>query len=216
MDFAPVVEFVDRWQTLIAGSLALLGAWLTVRAIRRQIDQTEEHRRDERRRRLEAALTLLPSILSDILRISQKNIKILRSHLRDEDANEPDLHIIAQSVSPFQGHDVLRECIQYADEAALSRLQELARTIASFNNGVRTDSDTSKNTYGWLPYVIVENALIVAQVEQLFPWAWRKEQAPTKLRAEDVTAVLKRRPGELRSQHLARLTEHIERQLEHL
>ena len=41
-------SWLERWQTLIAGTLALLGAWLTVRTIERQIAQQSKTIKQER------------------------------------------------------------------------------------------------------------------------------------------------------------------------
>lgn len=52
----PVTDFIYRYQALIAGGLALIGAVITVRVIRRQIASNESHVADDNARAETAAL----------------------------------------------------------------------------------------------------------------------------------------------------------------
>src|SRR4051794_8372567 len=55
-----------NWQTLIAGMLALLGAYLTVKQIGRQINQANTSEERRRQREEDAAKAILPLSLSEI------------------------------------------------------------------------------------------------------------------------------------------------------
>jgi hypothetical protein len=59
-------DFVDHWQTLIAGLLALGGAWWTVHAIRAQVGQAREVEVDRRAREERAAKVVLSLALSEL------------------------------------------------------------------------------------------------------------------------------------------------------
>lgn len=70
-----------RWQTLVAGGLALIGAYLTVRKIREQLAQSERHRNDDSQRRLNAARLTLPLALAEISELIQCTADEIASEL---------------------------------------------------------------------------------------------------------------------------------------
>lgn len=59
-------EFLHRWQTLAAGLLALVGALVTVRAIRAQIKLQEDQHLAIRENKSRAARARMPDALSSI------------------------------------------------------------------------------------------------------------------------------------------------------
>jgi hypothetical protein len=59
-------HFLDKWQTLAAGILALFGAWLTVRKIQDQINQSDKLEELRRVREERAAKAVLPLALSEL------------------------------------------------------------------------------------------------------------------------------------------------------
>jgi hypothetical protein len=73
-----VVAFLNQWQTLVAGLLALIGAWWTVRKIRDQIRQTADLENDRRIREERAARIVLPLALSEITQYSIDCMRFLQ------------------------------------------------------------------------------------------------------------------------------------------
>jgi hypothetical protein len=69
-----VGQWLYDWQTLLAGALALVGAYLTVRGIRKQITQSEAHRQDEIMRHHNAARLTLPLALSKVSNLVQQTV----------------------------------------------------------------------------------------------------------------------------------------------
>lgn len=59
-------ELLYRWQTIMGAGVALLGAWLTVRKIRSQIDLAESHEGARIRRMHQSRLAALPMTLSSL------------------------------------------------------------------------------------------------------------------------------------------------------
>ena len=62
------------WQTLIAGTFALVGAYFTVRKIREQIRQSDRQRQDEIARRHNAARLTLPLALAAVGDLLQETV----------------------------------------------------------------------------------------------------------------------------------------------
>jgi hypothetical protein len=65
-----VGQWLYDWQTLIAGVIALAGALCTIKGIRQQLRQVDEHRRDEIRRRHAAARAALPIALASLSEVA--------------------------------------------------------------------------------------------------------------------------------------------------
>jgi hypothetical protein len=59
-------ECLKEWQDLVAGGLALLGAYWALMGIRRQIEQSEKQHKDEIARRRNAARVALPLALAEV------------------------------------------------------------------------------------------------------------------------------------------------------
>jgi hypothetical protein len=74
-------QFVDHWQTLIAGGAALLAAVVTIVVLNCQIHQTRKLANDQRRRRERASLAVLPLALSELQQYARACIRGLY-HLR--------------------------------------------------------------------------------------------------------------------------------------
>lgn len=61
-----IPKWIETYQTLISALLALIAAGATVQYLSKQISQTERHNSDSRRRKFEAARTVLPLALSEL------------------------------------------------------------------------------------------------------------------------------------------------------
>ena len=72
-------DFLNKWQTLEAGILALLAGIATVITIRRQIDQGERQAEERLERRQYAAKAALPAALAALVEYSDKCLSGLKS-----------------------------------------------------------------------------------------------------------------------------------------
>ncbi len=80
-----IITVIDKYQTLIAGLLALLGAWWTVRKLSEQIRQTAIIETDRRERRNLAARTVMPAALSALIDYATSCLKFLDQFQPDEE-----------------------------------------------------------------------------------------------------------------------------------
>jgi hypothetical protein len=81
-DFQKIVgDILFNWQTLIAGALALIGAWLTVRALKKQA-------RDEAERKTRGARALLPAALDALTGYATDSVRWLDSVREKADHSE--------------------------------------------------------------------------------------------------------------------------------
>lgn len=73
-----VFEAVKEWQTLLAGSFALLSAGFAGTMVMRQIRHSEELEAQRRARRLRASLAVMPSAMSQICDYAETSYRALR------------------------------------------------------------------------------------------------------------------------------------------
>lgn len=74
---ADVSQCWYEWQTLVGGGLALVAAYFTIRETRRQIAQVETHRKDELKRRHNAARIGMPFAVSEVSAMCNRMAEIL-------------------------------------------------------------------------------------------------------------------------------------------
>lgn len=72
-----------EWQTLASGILAIVAAVIAAALLYTQINQTERHEQDRRKRRLEAARATLPLVLSQICGFAREMVMQLVAARRD-------------------------------------------------------------------------------------------------------------------------------------
>ncbi len=106
-----VLIWIHFQQTLLAGVGASLAAWLTIRYIRKQIQQNEDHRQDDiKRQRKERATSLLYQITQasyDILGIKREIDKMLpRLDSLKSDHFAPHVSVI-NPISGFSQNDII-------------------------------------------------------------------------------------------------------------
>jgi hypothetical protein len=107
------------WQTLIAGALALFGAWITVRSIKRQIKQADDAANDKIGRDERAAKAILPLGLSELSQYASSCIKFLNQFYSQastgtEVTNIPQL--------PSGVTLILQECVRSADPSVAQQI----------------------------------------------------------------------------------------------
>jgi hypothetical protein len=175
---AAILGTIDRYQTLIAGLLALLGAWWTVRRLSEQIRQTAIIETDRRERRNLAARTVMPAALSALVDYATACLKFLEQFGRDEYGLVTPPPGISPPSVPSEAMLTLRECIQFGDYAVaeiiadmISKIQiQQARLVdilrfAAEPGGIITQENI--NTY------TVDALEVIARASKLFPYARR-------------------------------------------
>lgn len=80
-----IVEFLNTWQTLITGLLALLAAIPTVYLLHRQINLSERHERTRRETSEAAARAVLPLTLSAIIDYTEQSSNTLHTLYQGRD-----------------------------------------------------------------------------------------------------------------------------------
>jgi hypothetical protein len=130
-------QFVDHWQTLIAGTAALLAALVTVCVLVTQIRQTGKLASDQRLRRARAARAVLPLALSELADYSTgciKGLRNLRPYFRSDGSLDQSLASEAASAwrfpdVPESALSILKECIEFIDDAPAKAAAELIRHL---------------------------------------------------------------------------------------
>jgi hypothetical protein len=121
-------DFLYRWQTLIAGGIALLGAYITIVALQQQA-------RDERARKSRAARALLPAALASVDDYAVACVRWLREASGPARRAERQPQVIAEIIlDPFPRFEAaatatLRDCVEHVDEEPAKRLADLMSKI---------------------------------------------------------------------------------------
>lgn len=121
------VDWLDKWQTLIAGVLALAGAMWTVYYIHRQIKQVDDLERVRRLREETAARAVLPLGLSQLVQYAIRCLQLIKYYsVRPGMPPGPPLEegIDIPVVSP----DVigtLQACVRFGDDRVVSQISTL-------------------------------------------------------------------------------------------
>ncbi len=131
------VQYILLWmhehQTLIAGALSIVAAWLTIRAIQKQIRQSNLHRQDDISRKHRAIKSGLPIALSEITNYAEESLrewdKIYTNWKKiDEwDEKSPFPIDIDRPVFPAGALDSVQNAIETASP---ENAQQLAKLIA--------------------------------------------------------------------------------------
>jgi hypothetical protein len=122
-----VYKFLLDWQTLAAGLLALLGAWLTVRQIRRQIAQVDTAAEALRKRSETAAKAVLPLALSEVSGYASRCMLLLGKLIET-----PGTKISSDCSAPALPQEVistLQDCVRYANDDIQKKIAVLLGKI---------------------------------------------------------------------------------------
>lgn len=128
-----ISAFLYRWQTLIAGGLALAGAYLTVAELERQLAQEREQEGRRRWRKHYAARAGLPSALTQIVEYARQSLSVLEGIALPGSGSRvihspgwarPEIPSV-----PKEALATLQTCIESADQASMPKL---ARTLEEF------------------------------------------------------------------------------------
>jgi len=143
-DFAKAVgDFLLAWQTLIAGLLALLGAWLTVRALQNQARQDAE-------RKARAARVMLPATLDALILYSIDSVRWLDSIREKAVFSEKGAYKGAIAVNtpprPDGGMmEKLHDCVEAVDIEHVRLLSDLVSKIQVQSARIRSLHDYLEN-----------------------------------------------------------------------
>ena len=118
-----VYKFFLDWQTLVAGLLALFGAWLTVRQIQRQVSQVDTAAEALRKRSETAARAVLPLALSEISEYARQCMVLLGKLIE-----APGTKIPSDCSAPALPQEVipaLQNCVRYANDDIQKKIATL-------------------------------------------------------------------------------------------
>ncbi|PZP09969.1 MAG: hypothetical protein DI607_12030 [Sphingomonas hengshuiensis] len=124
-------QWLYDWQTLVSAVLALVAAGWTVRYLKRQIaGENVRHQelvqRDQKLwdRRSMRTKAYLPIALSDVCDYCEEAFIYLR-HIRDSESGIQGNPVVPSR--PAEALEQIRECIEYAEDRAARRLEDILR-----------------------------------------------------------------------------------------
>jgi hypothetical protein len=156
------------WQTLIGGFLALIGAQMTVQAVRGQIAQAREQEAGRRRSNAQAARALLPLALSETVHYAQACMKACEQAATSGKTPQPPK--LAQTYI-----DQIRDCVRSAEEEPAQRLANLLSWLQIQQTRLRDMSDRNSGRYE-IAQGVIDAAVLHALAEGLFPYARASEE----------------------------------------
>lgn len=188
-----ILEWIHQEQSLIAGMLALAGAYLTVRAVRRQINLQKKQWDDERDRRHLANRARLPLALSDIVDYTLSAYSICRHIFQTYSSATNASDSLAPPQLPSRALEVLATTVEYAIQEdlklalvqLLSEIQVMhARLVASvyaYSPAGRHAGLNDRNAYAYRAY---EAELLRARSERIFEYARNENERISPLRSK--------------------------------
>jgi hypothetical protein len=189
------LEFwLNRYQTLITGFIALAAAIMTVVMVRQQIRQVD-HLEDERRRRESyAARAVLPLALSQISEYAKKSIECWK----DFDPDTQNLSDVSVPELPEGLVEPLRDCIRYSEQHQAKQIADLLHWLqvqSSRQRSLRSELEhKSLNLIISMHHIdsaIIDAADLYALASRLFDYGRRAEEGrKTRPSMEEVRTAL--------------------------
>jgi hypothetical protein len=181
MYLSAISKALYDWQTLIAGIVAFIGAWFTVRALNKQA-------REEAERKARAARSMLPATLSVVGDYSQSSIRWLKSIRQKAEYTEQGKYAansaIAVGTSPRPDSGMLaslKNCVEtFEIENArfvaflLNKIQVHHARVAGLQDYFENYPSFQVKRVGLsreIDVYIANSVEIVAMTNQLFPFA---------------------------------------------
>ena len=181
------IDFLYHWQTLIAGMLALLAAFCTIRSLSKQIAQQEKFREDDLKRKLRKAKSTLPIALSEATVYSERCYSLLFGLLNCYDENNGlkqntshKDHIKNLPLFPGDAMKVIRDCIVSTNEDDAIKLQQIisfaqvheARFEGYFQDICYAEDNVIMcHTVDALYRHLFDSILLHTSISRLFPYA---------------------------------------------
>lgn len=191
--------WLDHWQTLVSGVLAIVAAVGGAALVFRQIAQADKHERDRLRRRSNAVRATLPLTLSGLVSFVSEALK----KLIDVRKNLPDHHVgplppgFDPPAPPSDLVESLKDMIEATDDETIvsiislivAEVQTLTSRMNSLNDPVRMSNavgvDINVEEY------IIQAAILNSIIEGLFDFARRKKSTgPSSVSWDRVYSVL--------------------------
>ncbi|MDB5572264.1 MAG: hypothetical protein JWN93_3447 [Hyphomicrobiales bacterium] len=184
--------WLNRYQTLVGGLIAFVGALLTVVFIHRQIQQSSTQVEEQRRRRSFAANATLPLALDQIVGYAElciSEIKKIYESKQDQSglATLKNCSFVVPDVPP-SALLVLKECIEYADAEVARDLKALVVILqlqhARFENTqARLMSQGSGKIVSWgnLDDVVHDALEVGAEAERFLPYGRGQSAIPSPI-----------------------------------
>lgn len=178
--------WVERYQALIAGALALIGAVATVWAIVRQIKQVVASEADRRQRTNYAARAMLPNPLAEVQHYAELSIAYLTARFPPNYARVSGPISGSMPAYPAGPVSQIRECIEFGEDPSRKLLADLISHLQLQNSRLRLMTLTPENLFA-------DAAEVYALCDFLYPYARREVGVVerSKLRADDVKDALK-------------------------
>lgn len=167
--------WLNRYQGLLGGILALVGAALAFVAVRAQIGQTERHAQERRTRASNAARSILPPALSSITDYASQCIEQLKLLRASKSIQAKDLRFPSL---PAHTIDVFKQAVEFADEKNADEFADLIAHIQVQNARLRDlINESRKRTIHPMSYQVTNTMYdavdLHARAGRLFDYARR-------------------------------------------
>lgn len=186
-----ILNWIHEEQTLVAGMLALIGAYATVQIIRQQINTQKEQWDNERDRRHLANRARLPLALSEIVDYSLRAYSICR-HIfyiyssATRESNTPDppqlperaLEVLATAIENATQEDLRNALIEILSEIQVMH-SRLTGSLGSFPAARHIGGLNNRDAFAYRAF---EAELMRARTERLFEYARNVENRVSILR----------------------------------
>lgn len=194
-------SWLYKWQTLVAGLVAIFAAIIGARAVQRQVRLADQHEFQRNRRRFDGARAVLPHALSRLSAYTRSCGEVLAVLYAAREAESIPTGAIHPAF-PDMDRDLVRELREMVEAAEqpmrdvlatllgemqvqYARITDMANAIATNPNRVTTVSNVEE--------YILDTAEIDARTSALYDFARREvETVPNLVLASEVTAALRR------------------------
>ena len=132
--------WLNRYQTMLSGLLALIAGSFAYFAARSQIKSAESLEENRRQAEEVAARARLSLALSDITSFAEKSLEILKTHLENHDEKTLDLlpNFPASTIAPLQN------CIRFASKDKAKSISNLISLLQVFKARLRRKDNPKK------------------------------------------------------------------------
>jgi hypothetical protein len=201
--FDCIVAFLDKWQTLITGLLALLAAIPTIILLHKQINVSERHERTRRKTTEAASRAVLPLTLSTIIDYAEQSSNTLHTlyQNREGEVIPERVRAIDIPIVPESAIDSLQSMIEASTNPEIAKViakiigkiqiqNSRIRSVIHQEQAIRPDHImlvTAKNIEGY----VIDSAIIRTLAESLFAYARFESEAPEEVNWDNVSRSLR-------------------------
>ncbi len=150
----PFWIFLQKWQTLIAGSLAFLGAFWTVSKMQKQIDLQTESMRIQKKQKERLARALLSDAISDMSCYARACFGVIR------DSRELPKY-------PLESLSYIKQSVEYFDDLDAEKILNFLSSMQVFNARLEGYSTSTPSTYA-KKNIVCDLSGLGAQIYDLF------------------------------------------------